>query len=152
MNLKRVLFSATIIAVGCISIFATYKGKEKDALDKRTFKTTIIEIKENQPPKRGVEDEIEFKGGKVFSTFLFDKLEYKWVKYEIRKDSSFTDEEATDIQWIEGEASTTNDEDQTMVMTFKVENFDIEGNVKITKRDKLKKQYEFSGKEKPKKK
>ena len=150
MNLKRALIVATVVAVGCISVFATYKGKEKDALDKRIFKINMVEIKENQPPKKGVEDELEFKGGKLFSNFLFDKMEYKWVKYEIKKDSSFTDEDAADVQWIEGEASTTNSEDQTMTMTFKVENYDIEGNVKITKHDKLKRQYDFTGKEKPK--
>jgi hypothetical protein len=152
MNLKRVIITASVVAVGCMSIFAVYKGKEKDALEKRVFKTTMVEMKEGQPPKKGVEDEIEFKGGKLFSNVLFEKLEYKWVKYEIKKDSSFTDEDAADVQWIEGEASTTNSEDQTMVMTFKVENYDIEGTVKITKNDKLKKQFEFSGKEKPKKK
>lgn len=152
MNLKHIVISASVVAVGFASIYATRKGKEKDALDKRVFNTAMIEVKEGQPNKKSVPDEIEFKGGKVFSTFLFDKLQYKWVKYEITKDSTFTDDEANESHWIEVTASTTDDTDQTMEMTCKVENYDIEGTVKITKKDKLKKKFEFTGKEKPKKK
>ena len=37
-------------------------------------------------------------------------------------------------------------------MTFTVEDYDIQGVIKVTKKDKLKKKFEFSGKEKAKKK
>ena len=88
----------------------------------------------------------------MFSQFLFDKLEYKWTKYEVKKDSVFTDEEQNEIHWIEAEISSTDANDQTMLMTCTVEDYDIQGVIKITKKDKLKKKYEFSGKEKDKKK
>lgn len=152
MKLKNILIPFTILSIGLVSIYATRKGKEKDALDKRIFTTSIVEIKESGPPKKSVPDELEFKGGKVFSDILFEKLELDWIKYEITKDSTFTDEDANEIQWIEGTASHTDKNDQTIVITFKVENYDIEGNVKVTKKDKLKKQFEFNGREKPKKK
>ena len=46
----------------------------------------MTEVKENSPGKKGVEDEIEFKAGKgMFSNFLYEKLEYKWIKYEVKK-------------------------------------------------------------------
>lgn len=152
MNLKHIVISASVVAIGFVSIYATRKGKEKDALDKRIFNTAMIEVREGQGNKKSVPDEIEFKGGKVFSTYLFDKLEYKWLKYEITKDSTFTDEEANESHWIEVTATHTDDADQTIEMNMKVENYDIEGTVKITKKDKLKKKFEFTGKEKPKKK
>ncbi len=153
MNLKHIIISASVLAVGLLSINAIKKGEPKDSLDKRIFTVTMTEIKEGAPPKKGVEDEIEFKAGKgMFSTFLFDKLEYKWLKYEITKDSAYTDEEQNESRWVEAEISTTDENDQTMIMKCVVDNYDISGEVKITKKDKLKKRYEFSGKEKPKKK
>ncbi len=153
MNLKHIIISASVLTVGLLSVNAIKKGEPKDSLDKRIFTVTMTEIKEGTPPKKGVEDEIEFKAGKgMFSTFLFDKLEYKWLKYEITKDSVYTDEEQNESRWVEAEISTTDDKDQTMVMKCVVDNYDISGEVKVTKKDKLKKKYEFSGKEKPKKK
>ena len=153
MNLKHIIISASVLTVGLLSINAIKKGEPKDSLDKRIFTVTMTEIKEGTPPKKGVEDEIEFKAGKgMFSTFLFDKLEYKWLKYEITKDSVYTDEEQNESRWIEAEVSTTDENDQTMIMKCVVDNYDISGEVKITKKDKLKKRFEFSGKEKAKKK
>jgi len=152
VTFKNLIFSATIISAALLTINATPKGEPKDALDKRIFKVNMTEIKEGAAPKKGVEDEIEFKGGKMFSTFLFDKLEYKWIKYEVKKDSTFTDEEQNEVHWVEAEISTTDDKDQTMMMTCTVEDYDITGEIKITKKDKLKKKYEFAGKEKAKKK
>ncbi len=153
MNLKHIIISATVLTVGILSINAIKKGEPKDNLDKKIFTVTMTELKEGAPAKKGVEDEMEFKAGKgMFSQFLFDKLEYKWVKYQITKDSTYTDEEQNENQWIEAEISTTDDKDQTMIMKCVVDNFDISGEIKITKKDKLKKKFEFSGKEKAKKK
>jgi hypothetical protein len=113
----------------------------------------MTEIKEGAPPKKGIEDEFEFKAGKgLFSNFLFEKLEYKWIKYEITKDSTYTDEEENESRYSEVTVSTTDANDQTMIMKCVVDNYDISGEIKITKKDKLKKKYEFSGKEKATKK
>ena len=128
------------------------KGDPKDSLDKRIFTVTVSEVKEGSPPKKGVEDEIEFKAGKAFSNFLYEKHEFKWTKYEIKKDSTFVDEEQNEVKWVEAEIKATDDSDQTLIVTLKVENYEINGEIKITKKDKLKKKYEFSGKEKAKKK
>ncbi len=151
MKLKPLFLSAAIATVGFLAINAAYKGEPKDALDKRIYKTTITELKEGQAPKKGIEDKMEFKAGKgMFSDYLFEKMEYKWIKYEIKKDSTFSDEENNDVRWVEAEVSTTDDKDQTMLMTFTVEDFDIRGEIKITKKDKLKKKFEFNGREMPK--
>ena len=89
---------------------------------------------------------MEFKDGKVFSTFLFDKLEYKWIRYDIKKDTTYMDEE-TEVHYWEVLASHTNEKDETIVMTFKVTDWEIEGSYKLTKKDKTKKYYELTGKE-----
>jgi hypothetical protein len=153
MNLKHIIISASVLTLGVLSINAIKKGEPKDTLDKRKFTVTMTEIKEGAAPKKGVEDELEFKAGKgMFSLFLFDKLQYKWIKYEITKDSTYTDEDQNEGHWTEAEISTTDENDQTMIMKCTVDNYDISGEIKITKKDKLKKKYEFSGKEKAKKK
>jgi hypothetical protein len=152
MNLKHIIISASVLALGILSINAIKKGDPKDTLDKRKFTVTMTEIKEGSPPKKGVEDEIEFKNGKFFSDFLYDKTQQSWTKYEILKDSTYTDEEQNEGIWSEAEISKTDDNDQTIVVKCVVDNYDISGEIKITKKDKLKKKYEFSGKEKAKKK
>ena len=108
MNLKHIIISASVLTVGLLSINATKKGEPKDALDKRKFTVMMTEVKEGAAPKKGVEDELEFKAGKgMFSNFLFEKMEYKWIKYEITKDSTYTDEDQTEGHWTEVEVSTT---------------------------------------------
>ncbi|MBK6983654.1 MAG: hypothetical protein IPH32_02300 [Bacteroidetes bacterium] len=81
-----------------------------------------------------------------------DKFDIKWVRYEITKDSLYTDEEQNENHYTEAEISTTDATDQTVILKCVVDNYDISGEIKVTKKDKLKKKYEFSGKEKPKKK
>ena len=41
--------------------------------------------------------------------------------------------------------------DETIVISIKVDNFDVDGSYKLTKHDVPKKQYDFIGKEKAKK-
>lgn len=152
MTLKHVIISATVVTAGLLTLNAGFKGEPKDALDKRIFLVNVTEVKENAPPKKPVADEMEFKAGKgLFSQLMYDKHGFSWTKYEIKKDSTFTDEEQNEVHWIEAEISATDKEDQTMTITCTVEDYDINGTIKITKKDKLKKKYEFSGKEKAKK-
>lgn len=154
MTLKNIIISSAVLVAGFFTINATiYKGGPKDNLDKRTFNVFITEVKDGVAAKKGVADEMEFKAGKgMFSQFLFDKYEHKYLKYEITKDSVFMDEQNNEIKWIEAEISTTDKDDQTTLLKLKVEEYEISGEIKITKKDKLKKKYEFTGKEKPKKK
>ena len=153
MNLKHIAISAAVVTIGLFTINATFKGEQKDGLDKRIYIVNMTEVKENAPSKKAVEDEIEFKAGKgMFSLFLEEKMALKWMKYEILKDSTYTDDESNEKRWIEGQVTHTDETDQTMTMTFTVEDYDIQGVIKVTKKDKLKKKFEFSGKEKAKKK
>jgi hypothetical protein len=152
MNFRHIIISASVVAVGLFSVNAIKKGEPKDTVDKRKLIVSITEVKEGGPPKKGVEDEFEFKSGKFFSQFLMDKFDVKWVKYEMTKDSTYTDEDQNENHWSEVELSTTDATDQTIILKCLVDNFDISGEIKVTKKDKLKKKYEFSGKEKPKKK
>jgi len=147
MNIKKVIGFSCLILIAFVFINASFKG-EKDPLHKRIFNIGITEVKDGQPGKKSISSTIEFKDGKLFSDFLFDKFQYKWIKYRINKDSIYTDSTDTEVRLLDIEASTTDEKNQTLMMTFKVEEWDIEGVIKITKNDKLKKYFDFVGREK----
>ena len=142
-----------ITTAACVLAFGLFSFKgDKDALNKKIYTVQVDEIKDGKPKgKKPTEDEIEFKDGKVFSNVAFEKHEFKWMKYKITKDSTYEDE-GEQKHYIEAESSATNDKDETMVMNFKIDQFDIAGSYKLTKHDVPKKLYEFTGKEKVKKK
>ena len=146
------LKTKSIIAATCVLALSVFSFKgDKDALNKKIYTLQVNEMKDGQPKsKKPADDELEFKDGKVFSNILFDKHEFKWMKYKITKDSTYEDE-GEQKHWIEATASSTNEKDETIVMTVKVDNYDIDGSYKLTKHDVPKKQYDFIGKEKAKK-
>jgi len=147
MSLKKIVFLSLTLVFG-VMLMSFVLGKEKDPLHKRIFNLTLFEIKDGQPAKKGATDKIEFKDGKLFSDFLYDKFQYKWIKYRINRDSIYTDSTDTEVRLLEVEASATDDKNQTITINFNTVEWDLEGTVKITKNDKLKKQYDIIGREK----
>jgi len=147
MNIKKIVSISCLFFAVLVFINATFKG-EKDPLHKRNFNIGIVEVKDGQPAKKSIADELSFKDGKLYSGFLKDKFSYSWLKYRINKDSIFVDSSEVEIRHLEIEATTTDAGNTTMAMTFTVENWDIEGVIKLTKNDKPKKFYDFTGFEK----
>lgn len=144
--------SLTLIVLLLAAFFA--KAGEKDPLHKRSFNVKILEIKDGAPAKKSLMDKISFKDGKLFSDFLWDKFSYKWIKYRINKDSIFLDSTDTEVRLLEVEATATDEGNQTVLIAFSVLEWNLDGEIKITKNDKLKKFYEIAGREiggKPKK-
>jgi hypothetical protein len=136
-----------IILVALMASFS-FAQKEKDPLHKRTFNITLNEVKDGQPSKKSISDELTFKDGKLFSNFLNEKFQYKWIKYRINKDSIYNDETDTEVRYLEVEASATDESNQTVIIEFNTVEWDIEGKIKITKNDKIKKYFEMVGREK----
>jgi hypothetical protein len=133
---------------GLLFLFVNTTFKDKDPLGKRVYNTVMIEVKDGVNAKKNATDELEFKDGRFFSNYLNDKFQYKWIKYKVTKDSSYIDETETEIQYFEVESSYTDENDQTFTMICKIDNLDVDGEMKITKNDKLKKMFVFNGKEK----
>jgi hypothetical protein len=147
MPTKKIYISILLFAISFV-ILNAFVIKPKDPLDKKVFVADMIEVKDGNMGKKALPDEIEFKDGKLYSNVLNDKFSYKWIKYRINKDSVYIDDTENELRYYEVEASHTDDLDQTMTMLCKIDGFDIEGEIKITKKDKLKKMLVFSGKEK----
>lgn len=147
MNIKKVVFFSTVLVIAFAFLTTSFKP-EKDPLHKRAFNLNFTEIKDGQPAKKSTPGIMDFKDGKLYCDFLNQKFEYKWIKYRINKDSIYTDSTDTEVRLLEIEASATDERDQTIMMNFSVVEWDIEGEVKITKNDKLKKKFDFAGREK----
>jgi hypothetical protein len=147
MNIKKVISICSLLLASFIFINATLK-EEKDPLHKRTFTLGITEVKDGQAAKKMVKDEMTFKDGKLFSDFLNQKFQYKWLKYRINRDSIYMDETETEVRLLEVEATSTDESNTTINISFKVEEWDIEGTIKMTKNDKPKKHFDFVGREK----
>lgn len=147
MKIKSLIAFIAVIALSFLS-FTLLLPEEKDFLHKRIFNITHVEIKDGVPQKKTVTDKIEFKNGKMYSNFLGEKFDFKWIKYRINKDSIFTDSTDTEVRYLEVEATATDENNQTVMMNFNVLEWDIEGVLKITKNDKLKKHFDFIGREK----
>lgn len=123
-----------------------------DQLDKRIFITTVTEIKNGIASNKTVSDELEFKKNKVFSKFLNEKFNINWITYTITKDSTFTDSiTEAEVRYFEVKGLFKDEDQQETHLFCKIENELIEGEIKIMKNDKLKKQFEFSGQEKARK-
>ncbi len=147
MNNKKIFSLIALVIV--VIILTSFGFKENDPLAKRKFTINITEVKDGVAAKKSVLDEIEFNTkGQLFSNFLFDKYQYKWLKYRINKDSIFTDSTDTEVRQLDVEATVTDDKDQTIMINFTTIEWDIEGTIKMTKSDKPKKYYDFAGREK----
>lgn len=144
---QSISFKAGVLSVIVLMAVLAFKG-EKDSLHKRTFNIMLDESRDGVPGKKAIADKMTFKDGKLFSDYLFDKFGYKWMRYRINKDSIFTDSTDTEVRMLEVESSATNEDNQTVMINFITQEWDIDGTIKITKNDKIKKYFDFVGREK----
>jgi hypothetical protein len=135
-----------IVAMALVALSA-FRG-EKDPLHKRVFNIMLTEIKDGNPVKKSIADKMYFKEGKLFTDYLYDKFHYKYIRYRINKDSIYTDSTDTQVRQLDVEASATDEDNQTVSIVFTQIEWDIDGVIKITKNDKIKKYFDFVGREK----
>jgi hypothetical protein len=93
-------------------------------------------------------DRLTFKDGKVMSDFLKRKFGFKYIRYRINKDSVYIDHTDTEVRLLVVEASATDEKNNTVIMEFTTLEWDIDGVIKITKNDRLKRYYDMAGREK----
>jgi hypothetical protein len=124
------------------------RSQEIDPLNKRKFNVLLDEVKDGVSAKKGISDLFYFKAGRFFSDYLYDKYQYKWIRYRINKDSIFTDSTDTEVRYLELEASITDEANQTAILNIVIQEWDLDGTLKITKNDKIKRYFEVAGREK----
>jgi len=144
---KTVFLKFKVLGFAILFVLLAFSG-EKDFLHKRVFNIMLEEVKDGVPTKKGVSDKWTFKDGKIFSDYLYKKFGYNWMRYRINKDSIYTDSTDTEVRLLEVESSFTNEDNQTATINFTSVEWDIDGTVKITKNDKIKKYFDVAGREK----
>jgi len=144
IHLKSTLFLFLFLLL----CFNTIQSQEIDPLNKRKFNVLLDEIKNGESVKKGIADLFYFKAGRFFSDYLYAKYQYKWIRYRINKDSIFTDSTDTEVRYLEIEASITDESNQTAILNFVIQEWDLDGTLKITRNDKLKRYFEVVGREK----
>lgn len=143
--MKKVIISISATLVILTGLVA-FKG-DKDKLHKRDF---TVEVIEGTKPK-GKADEISFKDGKVYpGDIANEKMGVSWIRYELKKDSTYMEDDI-EKEYIEVFADSELEKGEKLEFTCVIEDFGIEGTMKLMKGDKIKKTFTFSGKEKPKK-
>ena len=70
------------------------------------------------------------------------------VRYRIMKDTAYTDHTGTDVRLLELEANVTNEANRTVAIGFTILEWDLDGVVKVTKNDIVRKYYDVVGREK----
>jgi hypothetical protein len=148
MRIKVLLKVSLLVLFSFCSFITIAQTKEKDPLHKRIFNLSLNEVKDGVPQKKLLQDKLEFKNGKLYSDYVSEKFGFKWIKYRIEKDSIYTDSTDTEVRYLQVEATATDESNQTIMMSFVTVEWDIEGTIKITKNDKLKKHFEMTGREK----
>ncbi len=144
--MKNLRSSVVALSIIMFFVFSAFKG-DKDKLHKRHF---TINITDGKKPKT-IPDEIFFKDGKVYcGDFVSEKLEFKdQIKYEIKKDSTYMDEDV-EVEYIEIFATTQNEKKEMFEFHCVLDNFEVQGTMKLFKNDKEKRALEFTGAEKVK--
>jgi hypothetical protein len=141
----------TILSLVCaiiIFVNVNLRAGEEDPLHNRKFNTALSETRNGVVQKKVITDMVYFKHGKLRSDFIQKKFGFKWIRYRINKDTVYIDETNAEVRLLEIEASITNDINQTVILEFDVLEWDLDGILKMTKNDKLRKYFDMVGREK----
>lgn len=123
----------------------SYAQKVKDKfLDNKTF-TVELTIKDAKKPKPEA-DELNFKSGKFTSKMMKTESQFKPGDYTVTVDSSSSEKVIT------FECDIKNADDEVIHWTGTVTGDAIEGTATLSKKEKVKKTYAFTGTLKTKKK
>lgn len=140
---KFLLISGVLLISGTGISFAQKKEKKDKPLDSKVFTISLQEEKTAKPAKP-IADELSFKGDKIKSKAMDEKWKFKTGTFKAVADSTNPDEPVVTFDAeMPGE---TKDDKMVWKGTVTGESGeDIEGTVTWLKRDKVKKEFSFSG-------
>jgi len=121
---------------------------EEDPLHKREFTASLSETRNGIVQKRVIQDFVRFKNGRIQSDFIKKKFGFKYIRYRINQDTSYVDSTGANVRKIKFEASATDENNITVQMVLTSLEWDLDGYIRITRNDRLKKYYDLSGREK----
>ena len=123
-------------------------------LDKKIFEIEINEDGAKKP--KPVKDEMSFTGQKIKSKYMDEKFMLNSGVYTVEVDTSYVEGETEGSQVMEKTISFTaesvNGDKEKLAWSGSVTGEEIEGTIILSKKDKVKKQWTFSGTQKTRKK
>ena len=125
---------------------------DTSSLEGKTYKVTITEAKKGGKTGAPEQEEVSFKGGKFKCKFFGKNAGAESIGIELTVDSTYTAEgDADETMYVEFEGTMTNKLEETVKVTGTCDGYGIEGNVELSKKEKVKKHWDFVGSQKDKK-
>ncbi len=146
--------TTTLILSGILFIMMSsfvFDGKDTSNIENKSYKITITENKKGKSGKPE-EDVIQIKGSKFRSKFFKQNAGSDAIPVELSKDSTYTEEgNDEELLYVEFEGEMTNKLEETVKISGTIDGYSIEGSVEISKKEKVKKHWDFVGGQKDKK-
>jgi hypothetical protein len=140
---KLFLLSCVLILSGTGTLLAQKKDKKDKPLDNKVFTISLQEEKTAKPAKP-IADELSFKGEKIKSKAMDEKWKFKSGTFKAVADS--TNPEEVMVTFDAEMPGDSKDDKMIWKGTVSGESGeDIEGTVTWMKRDKVKKEFSFTG-------
>ncbi|CAN5144209.1 hypothetical protein BH09BAC5_BH09BAC5_28340 [soil metagenome] len=149
MKLTKTVFTGGILFL-LLSSFVL-DGDDTSNIEKKEYKITITESKKGKSGKPD-EDVIAIKGSKFRSKFFKQNAGADAIPVELSKDSTYTEEgNDEEMLYVEFEGEMTNKLEETVKVSGTIDGYGIEGSVEISKKEKVKKHWDFVGTQKDRK-
>lgn len=153
-SLKTGLTVVAFLAFSAFSFAQKVKVVKDKLLDKKAYEIEINEDGAKKP--KPIKDEMTFTGQKIKSKFMDEKYMLNSGVYTVEVDTAYVEGETEGSQVMEKTfnftAESVNGDKEKLAWTGSVTGEDIEGTIVLSKKDKVKKQWTFSGTQKTKKK
>jgi hypothetical protein len=153
-SLKILSLSLCFVAFSGIASAQKAKVVKDKLLDKKIFEIEINEDGAKKP--KPIKDEMTFTGNKIKSKYMDEKFMLNSGMYTVEVDTSYVEGETEGSQVLEKTfnftAESVNGDKEKLAWAGSVTGEDIEGTIILSKKDKVKKQWTFSGTQKVKKK
>jgi hypothetical protein len=153
-SFKKVVCLLAFISFSTFSFAQKVKAVKDKLLDNKVYEIEINEDGAKKP--KPVKDEMSFKGQKIKSKFMDEKYMLNSGMYVVSVDTAYVEGETEGTQVLEKTinftAESVNGDKEKLAWAGTVVGEDIEGTVILSKKDKVKKQWTFSGTQKTKKK
>lgn len=145
---KTLLLGGTIFFLAASFVL---KG-DTSSVEGKVYKITITEAKKGGKTGSPANDEASFKGSKFRSKFFGKNAGADAIPIELMVDSVFSNDDGTEeLLYVEFEGNMTNKLEEHVKLTGTIDGYGIEGSVEISKKEKVKKHYDFVGGQKDKK-
>ncbi|MBI3509861.1 MAG: hypothetical protein HY064_04300 [Bacteroidetes bacterium] len=145
--------STLLLSIPAFFLAASFLFKgDTSSVENKTYKITITENKKGKSGPQAT-DECSFKGSKFHCKFFGKNAGADAIPIDLTKDSAYT-EEGSDVEmlYVEFDGEMTNKMEETIHVTGSIDGYGIEGNVELSKKEKVKKHWDFVGTQKDSKK